>query len=463
MKNTYNHQRLIVDSELPGFCLEHHFGLGSIFLEEGMSNAIVTCDLLVRDMPAHRNFLIAGGLEAVIDFIKNLRYSDTLIQHLLESKRITQKFADYLKSFSFSGDIYAMPEGTVHFPGEPILRITAPIIEANLITDQLIALANIDTLLLTKLARVRIAAKDVRCSIGFVRAHGIDSGWRAARNSMFFENMGFNNVSAAIHFGMGATGAAFNANHAFIKSFDDEMSAFRAAAKAFPDAISPMIDTYDVEQGINNAIILADELKKDGKQLASVYVDSGDLLKVACYARKKLDEAGHSGTKIAVASNLDEYKISKFLEDGMPADMFLLVTEIVTSADAPKLEMVYKTAQIEDSKSIRYTAKFSPGKLSLPGKKQVFRTFKNGKIEKDIIGLDDEDLGEPLLVSIFKGGEFVYDVPSIAERKKYTMEQLLQLPQNLLDIFNEYKSPLEISSKIHKLLDEVKKEHIKHE
>ena len=172
-----NNSRLINDSELPWFCLEHHFGMGSIFLNEGKENLIATFDLLVREAP-HRNFLLMGGLEAIINFIKNLHYDDPMITHLLKSKRISDKFAKYLNTLTFSGDIYALPEGTVHFPGEPMLRVTAPIIEANLITDQLIALANIDTLLLSKLARVRIAAEDKRCGMGFVHAQGIDAAWR---------------------------------------------------------------------------------------------------------------------------------------------------------------------------------------------------------------------------------------------------------------------------------------------
>ena len=423
MSKEFQNTRLINDSELPGFCLEHHFGLGSIFLNEGKDNLVATCDLLIREAP-HRNFLMAGGLEAIIHFLNNLRYDDDLIAHLLKAERISTKFAKYLKNFSFSGDIYALPEGTVYFPGGPLLRVTAPIIEAHLITDQLIALANIDTLLLSKLARVRLAAKDIKCSVGFVRAHGIDAGWRAARNTLFFRNMGFNNVSVALRLGLEATASAFNANHAFITSFDSELEALRAAARNFPDAISPMFDTYGIEQGLANVIKVADELKAKGKQLASVVVDSGDLLEVSKYARKKLNEAGHTKTRIAVSSNLDEYKISKFLEAGMPADIFLLVTEIVTSADAPKLETVYKVAQIDDGDSVRYTAKFSPGKLSLPGKKQIYRKLSGGKIEKDIVGLEGEnDLGQPLLVPIFKKGKLVYQLPTNDERKNYVVEQ----------------------------------------
>ncbi len=452
--------RLISDSELPGFCLEHHFGLGSIFLAEGMQHTIATCDLLVRDMPLHRNFLVAGGLDAIIDFLKNLRYEKLLVEHLYKSGRISKAFAKYLKNFTFSGDVYAIPEGTVYFPGEPLLRITAPIIEANLITDQLIALANIDTLLLTKLARLRLAAKNVKCSIGFVRAHGIDAAWRAARNSTFFENMGFNNASASLRLGLAATASAFNANHAFVKSFPDELTSFRAAARSFPEAISPMIDTYSVEQGTKNVITVADELRTQGKQLASVVVDSGDLLEVARYVRKALDKAGHNQTKIAVASNLDEYKISNLIKEGIPADMFLVVTEVVTSADAPHLEMVYKLAQIEENGKIRNTAKFSTGKVSLPGKKQVFRNLKNEFIHKDIIGLENENLGDPLLIQIFRKGKLVYNAPSSREQRQYTEKQLKMLPESLKNLFEVYNPPVEVSEKVQELLKQLQTQHV---
>lgn len=235
----------------------------------------------------------------------------------------------------------------------------------------------------------------------------------------------------------------------------------RAAAHNFPEAIAPMIDTYEVKQGLTNVIKVADELKANGQQLTSIVVDSGDLLKIAKYARQKLDRAGHKKTKIAVSSNLDEYKIDRFLKAGMPADMFLLVTEIVTSADSPKLETVYKVAQIEDGGKVRYTAKFSLGKLSLPGKKQIYRKSFHGKIKKDIIGLEGENnLGQPLLVPIFKKGKLVYQLPTNNEQKDYVVEQLAQLPEKYKNIFKEYKPPLEISEKIKQLLELVRSRHI---
>lgn len=462
MLEDFKNSRLINDEELPGFCLEQHFSLGSIFLSEGKENLIATCDLLVREA-VHRNFLLAGGLEAIIKFLKDLRYDEQLIDCLLKMERISEKFAKYLKNFSFSCDVDAMPEGTVHFPGEPMLRITGPIIEVTLVTDILISLANIDTMLLSKLARVRIAAKDIQCSIGAVRAQGIDAGWRASRNSIFFRKMAFSSITSSSKLGLGAMASVLNANHAFIKSFDSELEALRAAARNFPDAISPMVDTYDIKQGLTNLITVADELNKKGKEVASILIDSGDLLEISKYARKRLDEAGHPKIKIAVASNLDEYKAAKFLEAGMPVDIFVMVTDVITSADSPKMETVYKLAQIEDGNNIRYTAKFSPGKLSLPGKKQVYRKIENGLIVKDTIGLEGEnDLGQPLLVPIFRKGKLVYNVPTQEENREYVEKQLSQLPEKYREIFKDYESPLEISPKINEILETVRSQHISH-
>jgi len=449
------------EGELSGFCLEHHFGLSSILLAEGMQNLVVTCDLLIRDFPPHRNFLMAGGLERVIDFLENIKYSDKLIKHLLKNKLVSPQFTKYLKDFSFSGDVHALPEGTVHFPGEPMIRVTAPIIESNLITDQLIALVNIDTLLLSKLARVKLAAGEkMKCNVGFVRAQGIDAGWRATRNSRFFDDMGHCHVSSSLKLGIESGAGVLNANHAFIKSFPTELEALRAAVRSFPDTIAPMVDTYEVKQGIRNAITIADELKKYGKHLPNIVIDSGDFLALSKYARRELDKAGHQDTEITIAGNLDEYKISKLIKAGIPADRCLMVTEVVTSADAPKLEVVYKMAEIKDESSTRYTAKLSSGKVSLPGKKQVFRQFKNGKIKKDTIGLDDEKHGQPLLVPIFKKGQLVYKIPTIEKQRQYTRQQLAQLPANLKDIFKEYKSPVVVSKKIQALLEKVRSQHV---
>ena len=456
-----NYSRLLTDKELSIYSLEHIFSMCSSWYDEGMNNTIATFDLLVRDMPKHRNFLLAGGLEAIINYLIGLSYDEGQIKYLLDEKRISANFADYLRKFSFSGDVYAMPEGTVYFPGEPMVRTTAPLVEANLITDILISLATIDTMLLSKLARVRIAGRDKRIGVGFVRSQGIDAGWRAGRNSYFFENMGVSNAAMSKRLKTKSL-AVIVAHHAYIKSFPSEIIAMRTIANKFPGVASLMIDTYDIDQGIENAIKVAKELKQQGKELGGITVDSGNLAAIAKKVRRKFDTAGFNKVKISVASNLNEYKIDKMLKGGVPADSFLVVTEVITSADAPTLETVYKVCMLEKKGEITYTAKFSPGKLSLPGKKQVFRIIKNGKIKKDIIGLEDESLGNPLLIPVIRKGKQVYKVPSLEESRTYTTNQLASLPDFYKDIYSDRSSPLSISKKVKDLLETVRKQHNAH-
>ncbi|MBU0707724.1 nicotinate phosphoribosyltransferase [Patescibacteria group bacterium] len=449
--------RLLRDEELSLYSLDQNFCVCSTFYDDGKADSITTFDLLVRDLPDHRNFLLAGGLEAIIQLLTGLKYSDRQVQHLIHRGRISESFAEYLRHFKFTGDIDAFPEGSLYFPGEPLVRITAPIIEANLITDQMISLGVIDTMLLSKIARVRLAAQDRRIGVGFVRAQGIDAGWRAGRNADFFENTGVSNEASAMR-GTGKV-AVVNASHAFIKSFPDELTAFRAITKHFPEDASLMIDTYSIEQGLRNAITIGKELKQQGNRLFGITIDSGDFLKIAKQSRKDLDAAGLVDTKITVTGNLDEYKIHEMMKKGIPADTFLVVTEVVTNADAPTIEMVYKMSQIEEGGKLRHTAKFAPGKLSLPGKKQVFRIFENGLLKKDIIGLDDESLGEPQLIPILRHGKQVYDFHNQEEQRAYVKKQLKMLPEKYLDLFHEHKPPLEISPKVKELQEQVRVRH----
>ena len=455
-----NHHRLIEDSELPLYSLELIFATSSTLFSQGLHEGVATYDLMVRDIPKHRNFLLAGGLEAIIQYISELHFSEDQVKYLLEAKRVSSSFAEYLRKFKFTGSILAMPEGTLHFPSEPMLRVTAPLVEANLITDLLIHLSHIDTLLLSKLARLHIAA-DGRAAIavGTIRAQGVDAGWRACRAATFFEGMRFSNAAASMRLGVEAATPIMVGNHAFIKAFPSEFEAMRAFTAEVPTA-TPMIDTYDVRMGIANAITIADELKTSGRELFAVCIDSGDVAETAHYAREQLDRAGHRDTKIAIAGNMDEYKIKKILDDGVPVQAFLVVTEVVTSADEPKLEMVYKLAQLEYRGEIKQKAKFADGKASLPGVKQVYRTVKSGQIAGDIIGLEGENLGLPLLVPVFKGGKLVYQMPSPEERRAYVEEQLSLLPVAHRDLTTPQEPLVSVSKGVGDLVEQVRAEHV---
>lgn len=220
-----------------------------------------------------------------------------------------------------------------------------------------------------------------------------------------------------------------------------------------------MVDTYDYTQGVTNAIIVAKELKEKGLSLYGIMIDSGDLLELCIQARKMLDEEGFHDVKITLASNLDEYKIQELNRKRIPADAFLIATEVITVPDAPKLETVYKLAELRSQDQIHYCAKFAHGKESYPGRKQVFRIKRDGVMEKDIIGLEDENPGEPLLIEIIKDGKLIAELSDLDSIKQFIKMQLDQLPKNLLELGVQHNFTVEMSPKLKALFNQVKEEH----
>ena len=246
--------------------------------------------------------------------------------------------------------------------------------------------------------------------------------------------------------------------HATVKSFKTELEAFRKVNELFPNRVALMIDTYDIKQGVKNAVTVAKELKQKGQALLGVVIDSGDLIKLAKYVRQELDKEGFPEIKIVLGSNLDEYKLKKIKEAETPFDIAMVNTEGVTSSDSPVLETVYKLAELRHGSKIMPVAKFAPGKQSYPGRKQVFRAED---FSKDILGLEGENLGHPLLIKMVEEGRLVYKIPSLDETRSYIHKQLKQMPQRLLDIEKEQDYQVEISSNLKQLTEKVRKEHIK--
>ena len=463
MSNNIPESHLFTPEDLSTFEYNQIFSCCSIWLEEGMDGNIATFDLLVRDMPENRNFLVFGGLEEIMEGIKKWKYTDEQIQFLLENHVITRRFAEYLRTFAFSGDIWAMNEGSVFFPGEPIIRVTAPIIEANLLTMFLVNAVASNTPFLTKAVRCVLAASPADCNgIYGVRAHSFESSMKSARNSYIAGTKGIALPSFYAKYKLPMPLALTIGYHAFIKSFPDELSAMRAIAKYFPEQMITMIDTYEVKQGIRNAIQVAKELKASGGSLKGIMIDSGDLLEISTMARNMLDDAGLTDVQISLASNLDEYKIHALKQQECPANAYLVVTEGVTVADAPKLEVVYKMAQIQDGEHVEYTAKLATGKVSYPGKKQVFRIGSDGDTY-DVVGLESEKIdGRSLLVEVIRSGECVYELPTLDEIKSYLKKELEVIPKDLLSISNkkaDYR--VDTSQGLKDLLETVKQTHLK--
>lgn len=444
------------------FDLDQIYMTSSMYYETGFKNVWATFDLLVRDMPIHRNFMVFTGLEEMILGIKNWHFENKNINLLLKNKLISLKFSQYLTNFKFTGDMYAMPEGTFFFPGEPVVRITAPIIEGNLFTAFLTTSLTSNTIYSSKYIRSYIAAHPRKViGVSPQRATSFESSFKAQRSS--FITGSFNCPSPIVRnvFDMPMGDNATIAYHAFISSYATEKQAMEIAAKYAEVDLSIMIDTYDIKEGLKNAISIAKNFtKKKGKKL-KIVIDSGDLLQLSKYVRKELDKAGLKKVGITLASNLDEYKIKDLMKNDMPADTFIVNTEAVTSSDSPKMEAVYKISEIIKGKEIDYKMKLSKNKVSLPGKKQIYRVKKGKYYDYDILGLDDEKIGKPLLRKIFEKGKLVYKLPPTQSIRNSVIKQLDCLPRKYLEIDKDYKYPVKHSSGLQKLTKQVKSDILK--
>jgi len=452
---------LFEQKDLTGFEYFQIFSVSNIWYKE-KKNDIATFDLYIRDLPENRNFYVLGGINEIVENIIHWKYKDEDIKILLKHKVIDKDFALYLKNFSFSGNLYAMKEGTIFFPNEPIVRVEAPATEGNLFTLFLINTITSNTLFLTKVVRVaEITKPKILLGIYGTRSQSFESSLKSMRASYIAGNAGFNLPTFFTKYKIPFYKNPINiAYHAYIKSFDNELLAMRTFVSYFPKGASLMIDTYDINSGIKNAVKVAKELEQIKQRLYGVIIDSGDLYNNCLMVRKYLDKFNLKYVKITLASNLDEYKIDYLIRKNTPADSFLVVTEGVTVADAPKLEVVYKMAKIQHKNKIRHTIKLAKNKVSLPGDKQVFRLKnKDGKYYKDIIGLNNENLGEKLLIKFISNGKLtVKNLPNLDQIKNYLSKQINSFPKVIFNIKKNKIYKIQISKNLKKLFIKVKKE-----
>jgi nicotinate phosphoribosyltransferase len=364
-------------------------------------------ELFVRKLPSSRNYLMVAGIDAALEYLAGLKFSAEEIDYLRglpAFKHVGKEFFHYLREFRFTGDVWAMPEGTIAFGEEPILRITAPLIQAQIVETYLLAEINFQTMIATKASRiVRAASEDGKkravFEFGTRRAHGSVAGIWAARAAYLAGCRGTSNLAAGQRFGIPVFGTAA---HAWTLAFDSEMEAFEKFYQVFPETSTLLIDTYDTTAGAEHAARL-------GAGLKGVRIDSGNLLEESRKVRKILDDAGLRETKVVVSGDLNEYSISELVRDGAPIDTFGVGTELTTSRDAPALGGVYKMVErVGEGGGRHYTAKFSSNKITLPGAKQVFRHYDENKIyQGDTIGLAEEAVPPqsfPLLVAAMQGG-----------------------------------------------------------
>ncbi|NPA90981.1 MAG: nicotinate phosphoribosyltransferase [Chloroflexi bacterium] len=423
------------------------------YLRHGMDQW-ATFDLFIRHLPPQRAFLLNAGLEPVVHYLLHMRFTQEAIEYLREQGIFSDAFLSYLRTFRFTGDVWAMPEGTVFFPGEPVLRVSAPRIQAQILETALLNITNAYVTFASKAARVVLAAQG-RAVADFSprRDHGMDAALKVARAAYIAGCAATSNVLAGHLFGIPITGTMA---HSYVMSFPTELDAFRAYAADYPNNAVLLIDTYDTIQGAKHAIIVARELRARGYELRGVRIDSGDLVALSREVRRLLDEAGFPHVQIFLSGDLDEYRIRDLLAAGAVADAFGVGTRMGTSADAPYVGGVYKL--VEDETGLKI--KLSTGKLTLPGRKQVYRSYEDGRMRYDVIALADEPPPEgtvPLLREIIRKGELVADLPTLSEIRERAAREMRALPDPLREIDVSYQDtyPVRISAKLRRLTEAV--------
>ena len=422
------------------------------YFERGMNHKS-TFELFVRCLPVRRSYLIAAGLEQVIYYLRNMRFTAEFLKYLNNLsifKNVSREFFDYLKGFHFSGDVYAVPEGTVVFANEPIIRVTASMIEAQIIETYLLSMINYQTLIASKASRV-VHAADGRGVIDFGtrRAHGPQAGVLAARACFIGGCVGTSNVLAAYELGIPPIGTIA---HSWVMAYDDEYESFQDFNKVFPDNTILLIDTYDTIKGAKLAT-------KIGKKLKGVRLDSGNITLLSKRVRKILDDAGLEQVKITASGDLNEYKISQMLAKGARIDSFGVGTEMVTSKDVPALGGVYKLVEQEIEEKLMPKMKFSKDKSTCPSKKQVYRFLdKKQLFKKDIIGLVDEEFdANELLLPVMKKGKLVCKVPTVQQIQKTAAKNISQLPEKLKDLDSTTEYSVTISKRLRQVREKTKK------
>ena len=336
-------------------------------------------EFFVRKLPQHRNFLVAAGLDQALDFLENLRFADEELNWLADEGRFRKDFVDNLAGLRFTGDVHAMPEGTVFFPHEPILRVTAPMPQAQLVESRLINLLQFQTMIASKAVRcVLVAQGKLLVDFGMRRAHGCEAGLLAARASYMAGFDGSATVLAGMLWGIPVFGTMA---HSFIQAHEDEAGAFRHFATANPNNVVLLLDTYDTEAAAQKTVELATKLKPLGIQIKGVRLDSGDLADHARRVRHVLDQGGLSDVTIFASGNLDEYRLRELGSAGAPIDGYGIGSRLDVSADSPYLDCVYKLQEY----ARQPRRKRSEGKATWPGRKQVFRSYHDGLMAGDVV------------------------------------------------------------------------------
>ncbi|MEM3677666.1 MAG: nicotinate phosphoribosyltransferase [Candidatus Bathyarchaeia archaeon] len=393
------------------------------YLESGkLGDAVFS--LFIRRMPRERGFLVSAGLETLLEALRRFRFSEEEINYLGSLGRFSDEFLDYLKDYSFTGDLYAVPEGRIIFENEPLIQVEASLPDAQIIETMVINVIHFQTVVASKAARSLLAAQGRRVvDFGLRRAHGLEAGLYAARAAYIAGFHGTSNLEAGRRFGIPVVGTMA---HSYVMVFDSEEEAFRSFAKSFPENSIFLIDTYDTIKAAEKVV----ELAKAGVPVIGVRIDSGDLAALSKRVRCILDDAGLRDVKIIVSGGLDEYDIRELMNEGAPVDVFAVGTKVVTSSDRPYLDIAYKLVEYKGEPKF----KLSPGKATFPYKRQIYRYYsREGVMEYDeVVKYDGEgDGGEAMVAQILKGGRQIYNPPRLEDLRENFMRDAEALPENL--------------------------------
>jgi nicotinate phosphoribosyltransferase len=420
-------------------------------------NCRATFELFVRSLPAERSYLVAAGVDDALDYLEALDYSDDDIRYLRSLpafRTVADDFFEYLKSFRFTGDVSGVPEGTLVFGEEPILQVTAPAAEAQIVETYLLSVINFETLVASKAARVVHAARGRSVlEFGTRRAQGPEAGTRAARAAYLGGCEATSNVEAGYLYGIPVAGTAA---HSWTQVFPSERESFEALLDVFPETGVLLIDTYDELAGAQTAATL-------GRKVPAVRLDSGNLLEKSREVRSILNAHGLQDVKIIASGDLNEYRIEKLIEDGAPVDSFGVGTDLATSRDVPALSVVYKLVETEQDGQVQYKAKFSEEKVYCPGRKQVFRFSRDGRYHHDVLARSQESYPEakPLLQPLMHNGRPVNARHPAAAIREAVVAELSRLPEKYHALQGAPEYPVKKSGALKWLLGEVRDQYVR--
>jgi len=427
----------------------YEFTMAEAYFQSGMF-APATFSLFIRDYPPNRGYFVSAGLENVLDYLEQVRYSPEDLDYLRSTALFSEDFLHYLGDLRFSGDVHAIPEGHLFFKDEPLLEVTAPIIEGQLMESFIINAVNLQVTLATKVSRCVHAARgrDV-VDFSLRRTQGIDAGLKIARAGYIAGLAGTSNVLAGKIYKIPVSGTMA---HSFITSFKEEIDAFRAFAETFGDQTVLLIDTYDTLAGAEKAVAVGTEMAQRGRKLKGVRLDSGDMTQLSKQVREMLDKAGFKDVKIFASGGFDEFKIADALAKGAEIDAFGVGTKMGVSADSPYTDIAYKLVQYDG----RPVLKLSSGKKTLVAEKQVFRRINGRRLAKDIIGLQDESIkGRILLKAAMKNGKRLQPPESLKAIRQRFKDEFSRLGDDVKAIERPGQFPVEISPELEKLQNKV--------